>query len=178
MKSYRLLVLLVFLGVGMVPTSSMAQDAASFNAEFLRHFNTSSRKFIALAEAMPADTYSWSPEEEAMSVELVYMHIARYNYNYLHTYLGAGLPSGIDLDAMEEITGKEEVLQHLKNSVDYVRKVSSEMGEEGLAKPTRLYGRDVEGWGVMMQLITHMNEHLGQSIAYARMNKVTPPWSN
>ncbi|MFK7847874.1 MAG: DinB family protein [Rhodothermales bacterium] len=178
MNSRYIFVLLVFLGAGMLPSSSTAQDAASFKAEFLRHFNTSSRKFIALGEAMPANTYSWRPEEKAMSVELVYMHIARYNYNYLHTYLGADLPKGIDLDSMEEITGKDEVLEHLKNSADYVRKISGEMGEKELAQATRLYGRDVEGWGVMMQLITHMNEHLGQSIAYARMNDVTPPWSN
>jgi uncharacterized damage-inducible protein DinB len=42
---------------------------------------------------------------------------------------------------------------------------------------TRLYGRDVGEWAVLLQLVTHMNEHLGQSIAYARMNGVTPPWS-
>ena len=26
-------------------------------------------------------------------------------------------------------------------------------------------------------LLSHAHEHLGQSIAYARMNGVTPPWS-
>jgi hypothetical protein len=26
-------------------------------------------------------------------------------------------------------------------------------------------------------MVTHMHEHLGQMIAYARMNGVTPPWS-
>jgi hypothetical protein len=25
--------------------------------------------------------------------------------------------------------------------------------------------------------VTHLHEHLGQLIAYARSNKVTPPWS-
>ena len=32
-------------------------------------------------------------------------------------------------------------------------------------------------WAVLLQLLAHMNEHLGQSIAYARMNGVVPPWS-
>ena len=40
-----------------------------------------------------------------------------------------------------------------------------------------LYGRQVGEWAVLLQLVTHMNEHLGQSIAYARMNGVVPPWS-
>ncbi|SVE58134.1 uncharacterized protein METZ01_LOCUS510988, partial [marine metagenome] len=48
------------------------------------------------------------------------------------------------------------------------------MGMEG---ETELYGRDVGEWAVLFQLITHMNEHLGQSIAYARMKHVVPPWS-
>ena len=30
---------------------------------------------------------------------------------------------------------------------------------------------------VYTTLLNHLHEHLGQSIAYARMNGVTPPWS-
>ena len=52
-----------------------------------------------------------------------------------------------------------------------------EMDAEALGRTTTLYGRDVGEWAVMLQLVTHMNEHLGQSIAYARMNGVVPPWS-
>ena len=46
-----------------------------------------------------------------------------------------------------------------------------------LTKMTRLYGRDVAQWAVLLQLVAHLNEHLGQSIAYARSNGVVPPWS-
>ncbi len=177
MKTRAIISSFALLCFFLLPEVSVAQDSESFQDSFLRHFNSSSRKFMALAEAMPADKYGWRPSEGAMSVELVYMHIARYNYNYLHTYLGAALPEGIDLDTMEEITGKEEVLKHMKASMDYVRKMTKQMGSGGMTKETRLYGRDMEGWGVFFQLITHMNEHLGQSIAYARTNDITPPWS-
>ena len=51
------------------------------------------------------------------------------------------------------------------------------MSDADLAKPAELYGREVESWAVLLQLLTHMNEHLGQAIAYARMNRVVPPWS-
>ena len=30
---------------------------------------------------------------------------------------------------------------------------------------------------VLIDLETHMAEHLGQAIAYARMNGIVPPWS-
>ena len=51
------------------------------------------------------------------------------------------------------------------------------LSDADLEATTRLYGRDVAQWAVLLQLVAHMNEHLGQSIAYARMNGVTPPWS-
>ena len=31
--------------------------------------------------------------------------------------------------------------------------------------------------GVLVTVLSHLHEHLGQSIAYARMNGVAPPWS-
>jgi hypothetical protein len=51
------------------------------------------------------------------------------------------------------------------------------MSSDDLSKSTLLYGRTVPRWAVMIQLVAHMNEHLGQSIAYARSNNVVPPWS-
>jgi len=30
---------------------------------------------------------------------------------------------------------------------------------------------------VLINLETHMAEHLGQAIAYSRMNGIVPPWS-
>jgi uncharacterized damage-inducible protein DinB len=61
--------------------------------------------------------------------------------------------------------------------MEYVRGVAAEMDAERLAAETTLYGRQVGEWAVLLQLVAHMNEHLGQSIAYARMNGVVPPWS-
>ena len=58
------------------------------------------------------------------------------------------------------------------------RAVVDAMSDDDLAAPVELYGRQVASWAVLLQLVTHMNEHLGQSIAYARMNGVVPPWSS
>jgi uncharacterized damage-inducible protein DinB len=60
-------------------------------------------------------------------------------------------------------------------SNDHVRAVVA--GLKDPSKATRQYGRAVPEWSVLLQLVAHMNEHLGQSIAYARMNGVVPPWS-
>jgi hypothetical protein len=39
------------------------------------------------------------------------------------------------------------------------------------------FGHDMTARAVLIALDGHVNEHLGQSIAYARANNVTPPWS-
>ena len=56
--------------------------------------------------------------------------------------------------------------------------VAEAMDASSLDRQTELCGRDVGEWAVMLQLVTQMNEHLGESIAYARMDGIVPPWSN
>ena len=157
--------------------TSLAQSAPEgFRDTFLGQFNYSSR-VLQLAEAMPAELYDWSPGEGIFSVERVYMHIARYNYYYPASSFGIEPPDGIDLETMEMITGKDTVVEHLRQSIEHVKKHASEMTDETLAEQTTLYGREAQGWAVWLQLLAHMNEHVGQSIAYARMNSVKPPWA-
>jgi uncharacterized damage-inducible protein DinB len=156
---------------------AFAQTPTGFRDEWLGQFNASAQKFIALAEAMPADKYTWSPGEGVMPVGQVYMHVARYNYLYPAENLGVAPPAGVNMDVMEDERDKAAVLRALRQSVAHARSAAERMSEEDLARTTRLYGRDVPSWSVLLQLLAHMNEHLGQSIAYARMNGVVPPWS-
>lgn len=158
-------------------TPPSTSGANGFGAEILQQFEASTAKLQALAEAMPADHYDWSPGEGVMPVAQVYMHIARYNYMYPETSMGVPAPTGVDQASMESVRDKARVVEMLGESIEHVRAVAAEMSEEDLAERTVLYGRDVAKWAVLLQLVTHMNEHLGQSIAYARMNGVVPPWS-
>lgn len=155
-----------------------AQDAHSgIREEILRQFDASMRKFEALAQAMPESTYGWSPGEGVMPVARVFAHVARYNYYYPAEGLGTPPPAGVDLATLEAITDKEQIVALLARSGEHVRALASQGSDADWAGPARLYNRDVRRWGVLLQLVTHMNEHLGQSIAYARMNGVVPPWS-
>jgi len=172
----RLLFLLGTLGTA---APAMAQAAPStapgFVAEVMLQFDGSMEKFVALAEAMPADRYGWSPGPGVMTVAKVFGHVARYNYLYPSTSLGTPAPDGRAEDAAEDLTDKAQLVARLRESGDHLRQVV-----RGLADPSRTteqYGRAVPQWSVLLQLVAHMNEHLGQAIAYARMNGVVPPWS-
>ena len=152
----------------------------NFQREIGGQFEASARKLVALAEAMPEDAYDWRPMEGVASVARVYMHISRYNYMYPDQSLGIEAPMGRGeyLRWEDEVNDKEKVVEILAASMDHVRGVIDGMSGAELGRPTRLYGREVGQWAVLLQLVAHMNEHLGQSIAYARMNGVVPPWSS
>jgi len=65
---------------------------------------------------------------------------------------------------------------------DVLRRMAARAGatitEADLDKKVKTFGgREMTQRQVLMLIVTHMHEHLGQSIAYARMNGITPPWS-
>ena len=171
---------LYLIGIAVVlgAAPAVAQSAATdYRDEFMHHFRQSTRKIMSLAEAMPEDLYTWSPGPGIMPVGQVYMHIARYNYFYPETALGIPAPSDIDVPNLESITDKAKVTKLLRQSVEHVRQHVSRMTTEDLTRTTTLYRRQIAGWAVLFQLLAHMNEHVGQSVSYARTNGIVPPWS-
>ncbi len=179
MRSARSVLLSLFALVVCSAPAFAQSTLPDFREEVRRQFEASARKLVALADAMPTESYAWRPTEGVSSVVEVYMHIARYNYMYPDQNLGIAAPMGqAEYDRWEaEVTDKAEAIQILSASMDHVRTVVDGMSDGDLESGTRLYGRDVAKWAVLLQLVTHMNEHLGQSIAYARTNGVAPPWA-
>ena len=172
--------LVLMLGCASAVTLPLQAHAApstapGFVSEVMQQFDASMKKFVALAEAMPADKFAWSPGPGTMTVAKVFGHVARYNYLYPATSLGSPAPGARDADAAEDLTEKAQLVARLKESNDHVRAVVA--GLKDPSKVTEQYGRAVPQWSVLLQLVAHMNEHLGQSIAYARMNGIVPPWS-
>jgi uncharacterized damage-inducible protein DinB len=170
--------LVAALLLAVLPPVAPAQSTPEgFRGEFLRQFDSSMEKFEALARAMPESTYAWSPGPGVMPVARVYAHVARYNYYYPAESLGVQPPAGVNLAAMEAVDRKAELVSLLERSGEHVRRAVAAGSDADWSASTRLYGREVQRWTVLLQLLAHMNEHLGQSIAYARMNGVVPPWS-
>ncbi len=146
---------------------------SGFKAEAIRSLEDAEKKIIALAEAMPAEKYSWKPEG-ARSVGEVYMHIAMGNY-FQAKMLGVPLPDGVTSDSLGKITGKGEIVDALKKSYTHVH--AAILGVSDLDKQTKLYGREGAMREAVLIIVSHNHEHLGQCIAYARMNGVVPPWT-
>ena len=151
-----------------------AQEIKGVHADLLKNLDDTQKKIVSLAEAVPADKYTWRPAEGVRSISEVFMHIAGANY-MIPAGLGVPPPSGITRDMEKTVTDKAKIIDHLKQSFEHQRKAIE--GASDLAKPAKLFGRESTNGATQVLIITHLHEHLGQAIAYARMNKVTPPWS-
>ncbi len=168
-----------FIFVGILTASPVfGQNSPSdYRDAFLGHFEQSSYKITELARVMPEEKYTWAPGEGVMTIAQVYTHLARYNFMYLDQNLEISPPGELEYMGLEDITDKAEVREIFELSVGHVKAKVAAMTEAALSDETNLYGRQVSGWTVLLQLISHMNEHVGQSVAYARMNGIVPPWS-
>jgi len=146
-----------------------------YRAEFLADLDEIQHKYLDLAAAIPADKYGWSPGSGVRSISEVYMHVAGSNY-YLSTFVGARPPADIPKD-FEKITEKPRVLAELQRSFDRLRALALNTADADLDKQVMLFNSPATERRVFTMILNHLHEHLGQSIAYARMNGVVPPWS-
>jgi uncharacterized damage-inducible protein DinB len=163
------------------PTSAQAKDdqkatIGGFRGEALAQVADVEKKIEDLAQAIPDDKYSWRPMEGVRSVSEVYMHIAGANYLF-PTFIGVKKPEGLERDMEKNVTTKAKVLEALKASFDHLRTAITQTPDASLSKSTKMFGDETTYMGVIFTATSHLHEHLGQSIAYARMNHVVPPWT-
>jgi uncharacterized damage-inducible protein DinB len=140
-----------------------------------------SKKVLSLAEAIPDADYNWRPEDGVRSVSEVFVHIAASNY-FMLSYLGMPLPKELQKDSENEnlektITDKKAVLEFLKKSFDDAQKFLAGYTATDYDGVVKLPFGEFTKAKLLLLVATHLHEHLGQSIAYARANHITPPWS-
>ena len=146
-------------------------------AEFLTELKVEEDKFIRLAEATPADKYTWRPAPDVRSIGEVYLHVAAANYNLPHL-IGTDPPAGFKAQGFDKsTTDKAKIIEILNDSFAHTRQAVIKMPDADLEKQLDWFGGKNTERGILLFMIRHMAEHLGQSIAYARMVGVVPPWT-
>jgi uncharacterized damage-inducible protein DinB len=140
-------------------------------------------KFTQLAEAIPEEAYDWRPMEGVRSFGEIFIHVAADNW-YGGALMGIPTPDDIAVSGegetvrsyQEQNLSKAETLTHLRRSFDYLSDALDQTRER-LDTRAMLRTTELSYGDLWVRLITHMHEHLGQGIAYARANEVVPPWS-
>ena len=171
MKAF-LFLLFLFLSASAAPAQAPEGVWQGYDGEWMHV----SRQLIALAEATPAEKFSWRPAPGVRSTSEVYMHIVDANF-YLLSVTGPKIPADWTDNLEKTVTSKAEVIAWLKRSLDAVKTAHAATTPKDLQRKVKIEDRDATVDGIYLRIIVHANEHMGQLIAYARMTGVVPPWS-
>jgi len=154
------------------------ESAAAVKAAFIADIDAVRTKFVGLAEAFPQDKYTWRPMDGVRSVSEVLMLIASEGYGFAPTAFG-GKPamSREESGALSKVTDKAQVISHLSKGFAYAKQTLEAIDPATLVGRRNVFGKERTAPEIVLLVTGDMHEHLGQLIAYARMNHIVPPWS-
>jgi uncharacterized damage-inducible protein DinB len=163
-----------------VPAATAA--ANGFQTDFLAQLDDVQKKILSLEEAIPQDKFKWRPAVGVRSISEAFLHIAYGNYGFTKGATGKEPPAaagwGPDRAKWDaKTTDKAQIKQALEASFDHVRAAMKDVRDADLDAKVNVFGQEMTGRRVWMGLLGHLNEHMGQEVAYARANGVVPPWS-
>jgi len=159
------------------PYKDPTPGVSGFRAEVLAEVRIQEDKFSRLAEAIPADKYTFRPNADVRSISEVFLHVAAASYN-IPKLIGTPAPTGIEVGKLEKsTTDKSKVISILKDSFAHEREAIMKMPDSDLEKSMDWFGGKNTERGILLFMTRHTAEHLGQSIAYARLVGVVPPWT-
>ena len=146
--------------------------------------STFEHEVTGVAEAMPADKYSFAPASGAMAgakfdgvrtFAAQVTHIASANYYFASTVLGT--KPDVDMKALNAKTSKDDCLKALADSFAFAHKaiatITPANAFESIQGADGLHTR-VE---VAAFIAAHGSDHYGQMVEYLRMNGILPPGS-
>ena len=185
MKRFRYTVLTSAIAAAAVllPSVASAQGSQGLMEDLMKDLAQVEKKVLSLARAIPESAYAWRPAEGVRSTGEVFQHVAADNY-FLPVLAGTTPPAatGItkDYKTVEAFEKKpmsrDALIAELEKSFAFLRTSMNATGTN-LDTPVDMFGQKSTTRGVWIATLTHLHEHLGQLIAYARSNKVVPPWS-
>jgi len=148
-----------------------------YRSEVMAEIMIQESEFVRLAEAIPADKYSWRPSPDVRTIAEVFLHASAANFN-LYKLVGTPTPAGVDTKTLEEsTTDKTKVIATLKASYANAKAAIRAMPDTDLEKTLDWNGGKITERGVLLYIVQHIAQHLGQQIAYARSIGVVPPWT-
>jgi uncharacterized damage-inducible protein DinB len=169
----------------LMSATAAAAQTAPVVTDLMNDVSQVEQKLIGLAKAMPAAKYEWRPGTGVRSVGEVFHHVARDNY-----LIPAAI--GIPADPATGIKGEDyktamafekrqlkqdEIVAELEKSFAHLKKAMAGTSADKIDSKVSLFGQSFTMQQTWILATTHLHEHLGQAIAYARSNGVVPPWS-
>jgi uncharacterized damage-inducible protein DinB len=157
--------------------------AVQASAEVLMPLKAMEEKVFALAKAVPEEKYVWRPNPAARSFGEVMIHIANGNRLLLH--IATKAPGQAELEkeiaanaALEKkALSRAEIVKMVADSFAELKQALEPLSAGALGRDMQFFGAPTTQRGIFVLTDTHIAEHLGQAIAYARTMGIAPPWS-
>ena len=135
------------------------------------------KKMVDLANAIPAEKFTWRPSPDSRSFAEVFLHVAGERYQIL-ALGGAVPPADFNGKTYEKsTTDKAKIVAELNTTWDFAQKTINGMSNADFAKLLPKLGPQANAGDVVYILVADAHEHLGQLVAYARVNGIVPPWT-
>ena len=179
MRTLRLtLVLLVIFMVTLASAQEKKMEMpGGVKGAFLKQSMFVENQFVQLAEAVPHEKYGWRPADGVRSIAEAFLHVASGNYLMMKT-IGAALPEGVDPMKLEKsTTDKKQIVEAMKKSFAFINEQVKKTEESSYGKEVDFFGNKMTVLDMIFLSATHQHETIGQAIAYARTNGITPPWT-
>lgn len=175
------------------PHSGSAPAISPVRQDILNSFNSASVRALALAKAIPQEKLTWRPMEGVRSFGEVFVHMAGSTLLFC-SHAGMKIPDGPahelatvymkrgfempEIFASEaRIKDKARIVDVMEQAFGQARDLVRNLPDSELDKSVDFFGRPVTVRFVLIEMGEHLAEHLGQSIAYSRVNHIVPPWS-
>lgn len=160
------------------PTNHLlAKRPPGVRSEIQQVLDSAEKKLVALASAVPPEKFGWRPGAGVRSFGEVCVHVAAGNYE-LGNFWGMKPPPNLDLAKIEQQgADKGNAVAAMRVSFQRVRESLAAMTDADLDREIDLFGQPGTVRLALLHAVAHAHEHLGQLIAYARMNGIVPPWS-
>jgi uncharacterized damage-inducible protein DinB len=147
-------------------------------SEFIQDWKISKQFTIDVANAMPAEFYTFKPNPEEMSFGEQMVHIAGANVFRFHEITGLEAPFKFD-PAHPPASDKQSVLKMLDQSFEYVLATLPQITAEQLKHTWHIAsweGRtDPEGRAMILNMFVHTAHHRAQCEVYLRLKGIKPP---
>ncbi len=139
-------------------------------SEMAKHWENSKSLSLAVAEAMPANDYSFKATDAEMSFGEQMNHIAQANGSYCSAAMGEKNPITKPEDA-----SKATAIKNLTASYDFCMGGLSKLDDKALQETVNRNGSAVSKFELFWGGFTHAAHHRGQAEVYLRLKGITPP---
>jgi hypothetical protein len=173
------IMLSIVLAAGVfAAANSQALTTNDIKAQMVKDWERAKAYTVDYLNTMPADNYSFRPNDSTRTFAQQMLHIAGGNFFLMMT--GAGTPPpawmSMDLESRPSAQSKDSVMYYVTASYDYCRNAVNSSDINKWGEKTKVFNTyEVTRMAMMNKTFEHQDHHRGQTTIYIRLNGIKPP---